>query len=76
MRDRYACYQETRAAVSNAIVIRQGAAANAQVVPSCDALAACLAARGYYRSDTSNLADFNQPGSLRVPPGTVIRCNV
>ena len=75
MRDRYSCYQETQQRVSNAYANQYGGVANSRVMPTCSAFNACLAARGYYRSDTTNLADFNQPGSLSVPQGSVIQCS-
>lgn len=74
MKDRYACYTETQQRVSGAYVNEYGGASSSQVMPSCSAFNACLAARGYYRSDTQNLADFNAPGSLSVPAGAVIYC--
>ena len=75
MNDRYSCLRETQQRVSGAYVNQYGGAANSQVMPPCSALNACLAARGYYRSDTTNLADFNQPGSLGVPQGAGIQCS-
>ena len=76
MQDRYACYLETRATVSAAVANQYGGAAASQVVPSCDAMAACLAARGYYRADTTNLADFNTPGNYSVPQSAMLRCTL
>lgn len=75
MKDRYACYQETRARVSGAFVSQYGGAANSQVMPPCSAFNACLAARGYYRADTTNPNDFNQRGSYSVPQGAMIQCS-
>ena len=75
MKDRYSCYQETQQRVSNAYANQSGGAANSQVLPTCGAFNACLAARGYYRADTTNFADLDQPGSLFVPNGAEIRCN-
>jgi hypothetical protein len=75
MQDRYACYQETRERVSSAAVNRYGGAASSQVIPSCSAMGACLAARGYFRSDTSDLADFQKPGNYSVPQGAVLQCS-
>jgi hypothetical protein len=74
MNDRYSCLRETQQRISGAFVNQYGGASQSQVAPSCSAMAACLAARGYYRADTTNPADFNQPGSLSVPPGTMINC--
>lgn len=75
MRDRYTCYQETRAIFSAAVANKYGGAAASQVIPPCSGFNACLAARGYYRSDTTNLADFNHPGSLVVPQGAALQCS-
>ena len=74
MKDRYECYQETQQRISGAYVNQYGGAASSRVMPSCSAFNACIAARGYIRSDTTNLADFNQPGSLSVPQGAVLQC--
>lgn len=74
MADRYTCLRETQQRVSGAYVTQFGGAASSHVMPSCSALNACLAARGYYRADTSNRSDFNQPGSLHVPQGAMIQC--
>jgi hypothetical protein len=75
MQDRNACYEETRAIFSAAVANKYGGAAASQVIPPCRDFNACLAARGYARSDTSNLADFNQPGSLVIPPGDALQCS-
>lgn len=75
MNDRYACLQQTQQRVSGAYVNQYGGAASSQVVPPCSAFNACLAARGYYRADTANPADFSQAGSLSVPQGTAIQCS-
>lgn len=74
MKDRYACYQETQQRTSSAFINQYGGAASSVVIPTCSAFNACLAAHGYYRADTRNLADFNTPGSLSVPQGTVLQC--
>ena len=74
MKDRYACLQETQQRVADAYVNQTGGVATSQVMPTCSAWNSCLAARGYYRADTTNLDDFRQPGSLSVPPGTVVYC--
>jgi hypothetical protein len=75
MNDRYTCLRETQQRVSGAHVGPYGGAASSQVLPSCSAFNACLAAHGYYRAaDTTNLADFMQPGSLYVPQGAMIQC--
>src|ERR1035437_798853 len=53
MQDRYACLQETQQRVSGAFVNQYGGASSSQVMPPCSAFNACLASRGYYRSDTT-----------------------
>ena len=75
MQDRYQCYQETKQRISGAFVNQYGGTSSSQVLPSCSAWRACLAARGYYRSDTTNVAELHAPGSLSVPQGTVINCS-
>ena len=70
MKDRYACLQETQQRVSGAYVNQYGGASSSTVMPPCSAFNACLASRGYYRSDTTNP---NDPG-LYVPQGAVINC--
>lgn len=74
MRDRYQCLSETQQRVSQAFINQYGGASNSAVMPSCSAFNACLGAKGYFRSDTTNLADFNRPGSLSVPQSAVISC--
>ena len=74
MKDRYACLQETQQRVSESYINQSGGAASSQVMPSCSAWNSCLSARGYYRSDTTNIDDFRQPGNLFVPPGTIVYC--
>ena len=66
MKDRYACYNETQQRVSGAYVGPYGGAASSTVIPSCSAFNACLAARGYFRSDAT--------GTLTVPAGAVVQC--
>ncbi len=75
MQDRYQCYQETKQRIYGAFVNQYGGSASSQVLPSCSAWNACLAARGYYRSDTTNVAELDAPGSLSVPQGAVINCS-
>jgi hypothetical protein len=74
MTDRYACLQETQQRVSDTYVNQSGGASTSQVMPTCSAWNACLAARGYFRADTTNPEDFKQPGSLYVPQGTIVYC--
>lgn len=64
--DRYACYQETQQRISSAGVNQFGGSSNSQVIPSCGAFSACLAARGYILSDK---------GNLEVPQGAIISCH-
>ena len=64
MKDRYACYIETQQRVSSAYANQYGGAASSQVIPSCSAIGACLAARGYYRSDTTDRAELGRPGTI------------
>ena len=66
IKDRYACYSETQQRISGAYVNRYGGAASSTVVPICSAFNACLAARGYFRSDSN--------GTLTVPQGAVVQC--
>ena len=75
MQDRYQCYRETQQRVSGAFVNQYGGAASSQVLPSCSAWNACLAARGYYRSDTTSVAELHAQGCLFVPQGAVINCS-
>jgi hypothetical protein len=65
--DRYACLQETQQRVSLG-------AATSVVMPTCSAFNACLAARGYHRSNTANIADLNSSGSYGVTPSEKIQC--
>lgn len=65
LRDRYECYQETKQRVSGAYVNQYSGVADSRVIPRCDAFKACLAARGYIRSDI---------GNLLVPASAVIEC--
>lgn len=59
MKDRYECYKETQQRFSDAFVGPYGGSAGSQVIPSCSAFNACMASRGYLRSDTD--------GNLVVP---------
>ena len=47
---RYQCLNETSARVSSATVNQYGGTARSQVIPSCSAMLACLASKGYYQS--------------------------
>ena len=77
LKDRYECYQETQQTSSNVYIgspsasVDQwaevyGGTASRQVIPSCGAFNACMAARGYIRDDRN--------GNLIVPDSTVMRC--
>ena len=72
--DRYACLKETQQRRSNAAVNEYGGAASSSVMPSCSAFNACLASKGFYRQDTTDLNVFSQPGNFSVPQGAVINC--
>jgi hypothetical protein len=65
MKDRYACYNETQQRISGASVNQYEGGASSVVVPLCGAFYACLAARGYYRSDN---------GTLTTPQGVGLVC--
>jgi hypothetical protein len=75
IQDRYACMMQTQQTVTAAAFDGSGGGAVSRVMPSCSAFNACLAARGYYRADTTNLADFNAPGNFSVPKGAKVTCN-
>ena len=49
---RYQCLQETTARISSAVVNANVgvASASSQQMPSCSAMSACLASKGYYRA--------------------------
>jgi hypothetical protein len=66
LKDRYACYSETKQRISGAAVDASGGSSNSIVLPMCNEFNACLAARGYFRSDTAGL--------LYVPDGANVQC--
>lgn len=66
MKVRYQCYQETVAPYARGGYNRYGGGATSEYVPPCSALAACVAAKGYYRSET---------GHIVVPASAAIKCN-
>lgn len=66
MKDSYACYSETQKKISGATGDQSGGNANSIVIPTCSAFNACLAERGYVRSDAT--------GTLTIPEGTVVQC--
>ena len=70
VQDRYACFQQAQQGPAQV----DGGAGSSLVAPSCGAFNACLAARGYYRTDTTNAADLDLPGSYGVPQSPNIRC--
>ena len=74
MKDRYACYAETHQWAYRAAAYQPGGGPVSQVRTPCNPFNACLAARGYSRSDTPNPADLNQAGSLYVPQGAEFQC--
>lgn len=73
MKDRYACYQETKSFGSYAGVGPYGGYGGSSVRPSCDAFSACLAAKGYYEASSSSSAPVNGT-VLVVPSGASIDC--
>jgi hypothetical protein len=75
MNIRYQCLRETQQRVSGAFVNQYGGASSSTVMPTCSAFNACLASKGFYRSDTPDLNVFNQPGNFSVPQGAVINCS-
>lgn len=65
--DRYSCYQYTQQFVTQADISEPIGISKSQVIPSCGAFNACIAARGYLRSDNRH---------LEVLPGAVIQCHL
>lgn len=63
LKDRYDCLRETQQRVSSASINAYGGAADSSVMPSCSAFAACMASRGYVRSDKGNVI---VPDSARI----------
>lgn len=66
LKDRYACLQENQQRIETANVDSFNGNYSSKVMPSCSALASCLAARGYYQAEQ---------GELVIPSGAVIRCS-
>jgi hypothetical protein len=67
LNDRNTCYNETQQRVSDGSLDASGVkAANSVDGPICRAFNACLAARGYIRSDTT--------GALTIPEGASVQC--
>ena len=64
---RYQCVLETSARTSGAFVNQYGGASSSRVMPSCSAFSACLAAKGYYKSQTGRF----DPAAA----GIVVQCN-
>jgi hypothetical protein len=72
MKDRYACYQETKTFGSFASVGPYGGGGGSSVRPTCDAFAACLAAKGYYETSAGETPVNGTV--LTVPSGASISC--
>jgi hypothetical protein len=66
LNDRNTCYNETEQRMSEGSVDQSGAKANSVDGPICRAFNACLAARGYIRSDAT--------GALTIPEGASVLC--
>jgi uncharacterized lipoprotein YajG len=73
-KNRYECLKETEqrqtqsttSGYANGYGANYGGSANSTVRPTCSALSACLAARGYVKTPN---------GNLEVPAGAVIQCS-
>src|SRR5688572_27362104 len=68
MQDRYACYQETLQRVSTSKSTQYFGASKSHLLVTCNALQACLAARGYLREDTTNPDDLKKPAVTTFRP--------
>jgi hypothetical protein len=66
LNDRNSCYYETQPRVADALADQPAAKINSVDGPLCRAFNACLAARGYTRSDTT--------GALTIPEGASVQC--
>lgn len=66
LNDRYSCYSETQQRVSDPSADQPGVNPNRVDGPICRAFNACLAARGYTRSDTT--------GALTIPEDASVKC--
>jgi hypothetical protein len=66
LNDRNSCYYETQPRVSDASADQPGAKINSVDGPLCRAFNACLAARGYARSDAT--------GVLTIPEDASVKC--
>jgi hypothetical protein len=66
LNDRNTCYNETQRRISGESLDLSGVKANSVDGPICLAFNACLAARGYVRSDTT--------GALTIPEGASVQC--
>jgi hypothetical protein len=64
---RYQCVLETSARTSGAFVNQYGGASSSRVMPSCSAFSACLASKGYFKSQTGRF----DPAAA----GIVVECN-
>ena len=66
LHDRTTCYNETEQRISDGSVDQSGVKANSVDGPMCRAFNACLAARGYTRSDAT--------GALTIPEDASVQC--
>jgi hypothetical protein len=66
LNDRNTCYNETQQRISNGTLDQGTAKANSVDGPICRAFNACLAARGYTRSDAA--------GALTMPEDASVKC--
>jgi hypothetical protein len=66
LHDRTTCYNETQQRISDGSVDQSGVKANSVDGPMCRAFNACLAARGYTRSDAT--------GALTIPEDASVQC--
>lgn len=73
--DRYACLQDTRVRTEGATVNSSGGSASSVVKPNCSAFRACLASRGWIRSERNvDLDDPQRPFGFNVPDNLSISC--
>ncbi len=72
LKDRFACYQETKQVVSEFRANQYGGYGSAKVKPSCSAFNACLAAKGYFETYNSQASGAN---ILTIPVTARIDCD-
>ena len=65
LKERYECLKETQFKSESATVTKYGGGYSSSVTPSCSAFNACLAAKGYLKTND---------GELIVPESAVITC--